>query len=167
MGPIPQVYRMNERNFAHTSTTLISTQETLPLRKKILKPFLTEAECINPGDDLQSTFHFACKVDSKIVSIATFLAEPHPCLPQALHPYRLRGMASDTDLGPRQGYGSRVLQEGIEYLQTHQQCDAIWCNAREQAFGFYEKMGFQFFGELFDIKDIGPHKVMYKILNPR
>lgn len=167
MGPVPQVYRMNEKNFDRALTSLISAQETLPLRKKILKPFLSEAECRNPGDEDPTTFHFACKVENQIVAIATFLAEPHACLSKALHPYRLRGMASDNQWGLHQGFGSRVLLDGIEYLRVHQNCDAVWCNAREQAFGFYEKMGFQFYGEMFDIKDIGPHKVMYKIINPR
>ena len=143
---------------------LITTTQTLPLRKRVLKPFLSEAECVNPGDDLPTTFQFGLVHNNQIVSIATFIQEPFAELPAAF-PYRLRGMASDKRY-QGQGFGREVLLYGLESLrQTN--CDLVWCNAREIAFPFYEKLGFSYLGPLFDIKDIGPHKVMYKRLIPR
>ena len=141
----------------------IHTQQTLPLRKKVLKPFLTEDECINPGDDLSTTYHFGLLVQGKLISVSTFLQEGHSDF--SFHmPYRLRGMATDDDCRG-QGFGQLLLNHGQNFLTT-QGCDFLWFNARIKAFPFYEKLGFSYHGPLFEMKDIGPHKVMYKVLDP-
>lgn len=142
----------------------ISTAETLLLRQQVLKPFLHPADCVNPCDDLSTTYHLGLFHGGKLVSIATFLLESHPYF-LAGHPYRLRGMATQ-DKYRGQGFGQILVMHGIALL-LEKRCDLIWCNARIRAFSFYEKLGFQFSGPLFDIKDIGPHKVMYKHLIPR
>lgn len=142
----------------------ISTEETLDLRRRVLKPFLTESECINPGDELTSTFHYGLFLNHKLVTIATFVQEAHPEFRSAL-PYRLRGMATDRE-HHQKGYGKAVLMHGLRELKKIN-CDFIWFNARVVAFPFYEKLGFMFHGPLFDLKDIGPHKVMYKYLDHR
>lgn len=38
--------------------------------------------------------------------------------------------------------------------------EVLWCDAREVAFGFYERLGFDYLNEMFDIPDIGPHRTM-------
>ena len=143
---------------------LISTKESLPLRKKVLKPFLREEECVNPGDDLPTTYHFGLLKSGEIVSIATFILESHRAF-FAGHPYRLRGMATDSSV-QGQGLGSQLLVYGVEFLRA-KRCDFIWFNAREKAFSFYKNLGFLTHGEMFEIKDIGPHKVMYKHIIPK
>lgn len=150
---------------------LIKNQDTLFLRQKVLKPHLSLEECINPGDDSSNTFHFAAfsndnNSEEKMKAIASFIAEDHPLNNSAKNPYRLRGMATDFD-SHGCGYGAAVLQGGLEYIQTTQNCEFVWCNAREVAFGFYEKMGFKTYAEMFEISGSGPHKIMYKYLNPR
>lgn len=142
----------------------ITTKQTLPLRKKVLKPFLSEEECVNPGDDLPTTIHLGLFFAGKIVSIATFIQESHPEF-SAGYPYRLRGMATDPNYRG-QGCGQMLLRHGVEFLKE-KRCDLLWFNARQKAFPFYEKLSFYYHGPLFDMKDIGPHKVMYKPLNPR
>lgn len=148
----------------HYEIRQITTAETLPLRQKVLKPFLRPEECINPGDDLPTTYHFGLFHNGELVSIATFLMESHPEF-SAGFPYRLRGMATD-DRFQGQGLGQKLLRHGVEYLRS-KRCDFIWFNARIKAFPFYEKLGFYYHGPLFEMKDIGPHKVMYKPLIPR
>ncbi len=143
---------------------LISTKQTLPLRQKVLKPFLPADECVNPGDDLPTTYHFGLFYSGKLIAVATFLLEPHPNF-SAGFPYRLRGMATEEKYRG-QGFGQLLLRYGIEFLRE-KRCDFVWCNARIKAFPFYEKLSFKFHGPLFDIKDIGPHKVMYKHIIPR
>lgn len=143
---------------------VITTKKTLPLRQKILKPFLTVEQCINDGDDLPTTIHLGLFYKNEIVSTATFILESHPEL-SAGCPYRLRGMATDSTV-QGQGFGQKLLHYGIEYLRA-KRCDLIWFNAREKAFGFYKKFGFLEYGDMFELKDIGPHKVMYKPLIPR
>ncbi|WP_413943863.1 GNAT family N-acetyltransferase [Bdellovibrio sp. HCB-162] len=142
----------------------ITTAETLPIRQRVLKPFLRPDECINVGDDLPTTYHFGLFHADKLVSVATFLLESHPDF-SAGFPYRLRGMATD-DKYRGQGFGQKLLRYGVEHLRS-KRCDLLWFNARIKAFPFYEKLGFYYHGPLFEMKDIGPHKVMYKPLIPR
>lgn len=141
---------------------LISTHDTLPLRKKVLKPFLSEEECVNPGDDFPTTYHLGLFHNGVLVSISTFIQEAHPDFP-AQFPYRLRGMATDETFRGK-GVGSILLKHGEEFLRD-KGCDFLWFNARIKAFSFYEKLGFSYYGPLFEMKDIGPHKVMYKVLD--
>lgn len=143
---------------------LIRAEETLSLRKNILKPFLSEAECINPGDDANDTFHFGLFHRQELVTVATFLQEAHPNL-SAHYPYRLRGMATAYQFHG-QGFGTILMNHSMQFLKMRG-CDLIWCNAREKAFGFYEKLGFLYSGNFFDLPRIGPHKVMYKLLIPK
>ena len=36
----------------------------------------------------------------------------------------------------------------------------LWCDAREVAFPFYERMGFKFVSEGYNVPEIGPHRMM-------
>lgn len=45
---------------------------------------------------------------------------------------------------------------------NNQGVDLIWFNARIEAIGFYEKMGYQRTGTPFDITDVGKHVLMFK-----
>lgn len=148
----------------HHHISKIPTEYTLPLRQKVLKPFLHADDCVNPGDDAPTTFHLGLFHERKLVTICTFLNEPHPEF-NAGTPYRLRGMATDPNYAG-QGFGQILLQHGTVLLRQRYS-DLLWCNARMKAFPFYEKMGFQFHGPLFDMDRIGPHKIMYKYLIPR
>jgi hypothetical protein len=148
----------------HYHVTKIPTAYTLPLRQKVLKPFLHTDDCVNPGDDDPTTFHLGLFHSQKLITICTFLREPHQAF-SAGNPYRLRGMATDPQY-QGQAFGQILLQHGISTLKQ-KNCDLLWCNARQRAFNFYEKMGFFYHGDFFDLDRIGPHKVMYKYLNPR
>lgn len=137
----------------------ITTEETLSLRQKVLKPFLSLPECIMPGDELETTTHWGFFLKDDLVSVATMMIEKHPDFSYAKS-YRLRGMATDLNFAG-QGLGSRLLKD-VEQELIQQGMEFLWFNARIKAFPFYERLGFQFHGELFEIDRIGPHKVMYK-----
>ena len=143
----------------------ISAADTLSLRAKVLKPFLQPQDCTLEGDDLASTLHLGAFLEDQIVGIATFLPAPHADFLQAHRPYRLRGMATDQPL-QRQGVGRQLVEQGQAHL-IQLDCDLLWFNARKIAFPFYLALGFEFHGAMFDITQIGPHKVMYKIWPPR
>ena len=148
----------------HPVAQRISSREVLTLRHRILKPHLSLEECLLPEDDLKTTFHLGIFYCEKLVTIATFMLQSHAHF-SAGFPYRLRGMATD-DKYRGQGFGTLALQNGVTLLkQMH--CDFLWFNARRNAFEFYEKLGFQASGPVFEISGIGPHKVMYKPLFPR
>ena len=147
-----------------TEIRFIDADHIKTLRRKVLKPFLTLDECVLPEDLLATTFHLGLFHHQKLVSIATFVQQASPYFASGF-PYRLRGMATDESYRG-QGLGSQILRFGFHVLKE-KRADLLWCNARILAFTFYQAMGFQPHGDLFDIKDIGPHKVMYKIIIPR
>jgi len=148
----------------HYHISKIPVEYTLDLRQKVLKPFLHVEECVNPEDHLPTTFHMGLFHERKLVSVCTFMREPTKIF-SAGSPFRLRGMATDPQYRG-QGFGRILLQNGIQTLRQ-ERCDLLWCNARQKAFSFYEKMGFFYHGELFEMDRIGPHKVMYKYLISR
>src|ERR1700743_3041283 len=101
----------------------ITTQETLPLRQRILrhKDFPVE-KCIYPGDDDATTFHLgvfrddvSVKDQKKVfpaeilVCVATFLKEQHPDF-KHFNQYRLRGMATDANI-QQKGFGTAILKQ--------------------------------------------------------
>ncbi len=138
---------------------LITSDQTLDLRHKVLKPFLSKKECLTPEDFLPTTTHFGLFYNDRLISTASVFPESNIDL-HCGFPYRLRGMASDINY-QGQGFGGALLMSIIDFLKD-KRCDMLWCNARIKAFPFYKSNGFQFSGEMFDLPEIGPHKVMYK-----
>lgn len=139
--------------------TLITPAETLFLRQRVLKPFLSLEECVIPGDDFETTFHWGLFIKDRLVSVATFMGEDHPDF-HFSKSFRLRGMATDPEFAGK-GLGSLLLKEAEQDLLKHD-LDFLWFNARIKAFPFYERLGFKYHGDIFEIDRIGPHKVMYK-----
>lgn len=140
---------------------LIESSQTIDLRHRILKPLRPIEECFLPEDNLKSTFHVGVFENTQLVTIATFMKDNF----KELYPgeaYRLRGMASDTSAQGK-GYGKKALLFGIQKLKD-MKVEFLWCNARVNAFPFYESLQFQYHGSLFEIVNTGPHKVMYKFL---
>ena len=137
----------------------ITSEQTLELRQKVLKPYLSKKECLNPEDFQATTTHFGLFYNNRLISIATIFPESNKVL-HCGFPYRLRGMATDINY-QGQGFGGALLMSIIDFLKD-KRCDLLWCNARLKAFQFYRANGFQNSGEIFELPDIGPHKVMYK-----
>ncbi len=130
----------------------ISTRECIPLRSKVLRPFHPLEDCAYPLDPL--AVHFGAVEGGQIVSIVTAHPEDHKLFPEKGQ-WRIRGMATDPDHQGR-GYGG----EALKALLAHKRGTFFWCNAREKAIPFYLRHGFTVQSELFDIKGIGPHKIM-------
>jgi GNAT superfamily N-acetyltransferase len=145
-------------------TKKMELQEVLPLRHRILRPHQTIQDCTFPQDQWPTTFHVGAVSNGQVVSVATFHEEAFAKFPAKL-PFRLRGMATETSFQGK-GVGRKVLEFGIAELKKRS-CDLLWCNAREIAFPFYERMGMKYEGPMFDIPNIGPHKVMYLYLDGR
>ncbi|MAF90887.1 MAG: GNAT family N-acetyltransferase [Bdellovibrionota bacterium] len=135
---------------------LANTNEVLDLRHKILRAHLPKEDSLYPTDDLESSFHLAAFTNENVViGVASFFPEKYQ---NADHAYRLRGMAS-AENARGLGVGKALLLEAFKELKDRG-CDILWCNAREIAFPFYEKLGFNFDSEMFEIANIGPHKIM-------
>lgn len=56
------------------------------------------------------------------------------------------------------GLGSKLLQHALTYAQAHGY-ERMWCDARTDALGFYERFGFQKFSEPFFKEHIEYHKM--------
>lgn len=140
---------------------LCSPDTLRPLRLRVLRPGRSPEVVIYPADSLSGSFHLAAIYKEQVIGAASWMPEAHPGF-QRKNPYRLRGMATDPQFQGK-GVGKALIQESLRQLQSRS-VDFAWCNAREVAFTFYSRLGFRFYGELFDIPDIGPHKVMYREL---
>jgi len=137
----------------------VHPKDTYPIRHKILRPHGTLQDCVFQGDDDDLTFHLGAFVDNKLVSVASFYFESHEqFIAQYPHQYRLRGMATLQE-HHGQGFSSALLKTAFPLIKQNQ-CTLLWCNARENAEGFYQKVGFKPFGEIFDLPLIGPHRLM-------
>jgi ribosomal protein S18 acetylase RimI-like enzyme len=139
----------------------ISTEETYPLRHRILRAGRPIEDCVLPGDDDATTYHLGAIDGEKIVSIGSFYEAGHPDVPGG-RKFQLRGMATD-EAYRRQHLGKQLLDHGIE-IARERGGDVLWCNARSNVAGFYLSQGFIQVGDEFDIPQVGPHLRMYKPL---
>ncbi|GAB4462198.1 MAG: GNAT family N-acetyltransferase [Armatimonadaceae bacterium] len=124
------------------------------LRLRILRPGRPPEAAIFAGDDLPTTIHIgAFLANGQCVGIATLVEN---------NGLQLRGMAVD-DTVQGQGVGAAILREAYR-AAAEAGHDAIWCNARTSAAGFYEKQGWVRISDEFSIPDVGPHYKMTKSL---
>ena len=72
----------------------------------------------------------------------------------------LRGMATLPEVRGL-GYGAALVRSGCSYVASHHGTK-LWCDARETAAGFYNKMGFKIKGNRFDIPPTGLHYRMWR-----
>lgn len=137
----------------------IKAEDTYPIRKKELRKNMTLSEKV-PGDFDENTIHLGVFDQDELSCVATFMKTKSPAFRG--EQYQLRGMATE-ETHQRKGLGRAVLLEA-EDLLSKKEVDILWCNARVSALDFYKKLGYKTVGEIFDIPQIGPHYVMYKIL---
>ncbi len=134
-------------------------EDVYALRLLVLRPGGTLDDCRFAGDEDEGTSHFTvADMWGKILAIGSFYEKAHPEL-QRNKPIQLRGMATHPDARNR-GYGSTLVQHALQIYKAYQY-DLVWCNAREAAVPFYERLGFAKHGEAFEIESIGTHYVMY------
>lgn len=137
----------------------INAEEIRPLRHTELRQGKDFSSSSYLRDNDKETFHLACRINRKIITCATFYPEITD-KKVSKNPYRLRGMATHVDFR-RKGYAAELMSRSFEVLKE-KGCDLLWCNARLVAISFYKSLGFKIIGDIFDIKEIGPHYYMYK-----
>nr|WP_262481144.1 GNAT family N-acetyltransferase [Algibacter pectinivorans] len=114
-----------------------------------------------PGDNLKTTLHFGLFNKNTIIGVCSFLKNSNPNIPSS-NQYQLRGMAI-LKAYQGQGLGKIILSHSEKFLANNS-VKTIWCNAREVAVPFYKSNNYVPIGNAFNIKDVGLHYVMYKIL---
>jgi predicted GNAT family N-acyltransferase len=137
----------------------ISAEDTYQIRNIMLRAGKPVQTCHFPGDHDELTFHLGAIVNKKLASVASFYFEAHPKFIEN-HPnqYRLRGMATLVEY-QAQGLSSQLLKTAFPAIKNNMGT-LLWCNARKNAVGFYEKVGFNCYSDEFEIDDIGPHYLM-------
>lgn len=139
----------------------LKAQDTWPLRHRVLRPHQTLEDCDYPNDRNPESFHLGVFIGEHLIGIGSFYGEKNDAL-KGWKQYRLRGMATHPEFRG-QGAGAKLIRFAIEHLRA-QRGDLLWCNARENAKVFYEKLGFSTHGEPFSIEGIGEHFVMQRRL---
>lgn len=132
----------------------IGAEDVRPLRQLVLRPGRPFAETVFPGDDAPSGAHFGVFRAGELLAVATLLDAPHPEHPNA-RACQVRGMASHPNARGL-GLGAVALDACLAEARRRGAM-LVWCNAREEALGFYLRAGFAATGERFEVAGIGPH----------
>lgn len=143
------------------SISPISAVQARVLRARILRPHQQPEELVYAGDDDTDTLHVGAFSQQELCGIATLVYRTLDGEKKEGE-WLVRGMATTPEVRG-QGVGKAILQTVINYCEQAGG-KIIWCNARENALGFYEAAGFEIVSEPFDIPDIGVHRVMRLLL---
>lgn len=134
----------------------VAAEVVRPLRQRVLRPHETLAQQVWDGDEVPRAGHFAAFDDEgRVVGIASITPEAYP-RGGGVDDFRIRGMATDPELGRGLGVGGALLRACLEHADGAR----VWCNARSPARGFYERQGFVADGPEFELPEIGPHFLM-------
>ena len=120
------------------SIVSISADETLPIRKKVLWPDLELADLALPED--ATALHLGLFLGDTLIGVGSFFPDGKR--------YRLRKLAVD-QASQGKGYGARLVKEGMKRLGA-QGINELYCDVRVTATSFYQRLGFEVFGEEFD-----------------
>jgi GNAT superfamily N-acetyltransferase len=136
----------------------ITAAETHPLRRAVLRAGDPASDVRFPQDELPGAFHLGAFVDGELVGVASFALAATPYRDAAVG-WQLRGMAVHSDQQGL-GVGAAIIAAAAERVRASG-ARVLWCNARDTAIGFYEKLGFNVYGDGFVTGDTGlPHHVM-------
>jgi len=137
----------------------ISAEQCKPLRHSVLwRHIELEIDCDIDIDQREDAIHLGAYFNDQIISVCSLFEMTTENLMYASQ-LRLRAMATNPDFRG-QNAGRAVVKKAIE-LASEKNYDVLWCDAREVALGFYEKCGFQVKGDFYQVRNIGPHKLMY------
>ncbi len=140
---------------------IVSAKETLFIRQSVLRDGKPLENCSFVGDNELSSLHLGAFLEEKLIGIVSLIKNPNPIF-QEKNQVQLRGMAVLPDHRNRH-IADKLLRVSEIKLQEKRPT-FLWCNARENAVGFYEKFGFTIRGNKFEIPEIGPHFILYKQL---
>jgi len=133
-----------------------SLDEILALRHAVLRPGLPSESAAFDGDDASDTHHFGAFDGRVAVGCLSFMRRDRD---GAAH--QLRGMATAAAMRGA-GVGRALLAFAEEVLVAETRIRGLWCNARVESLGFYERMGWTVVSEVFDVPGVGPHRVMVR-----
>lgn len=139
----------------------IQPEMTYKLRHLVLRPNQSIEESMYESDFKQDTFHVGAFYNENLISVASFIVDRHVDF-SIERQYRLRQMATLEDFR-KLGAGREIVKHAEDLIKT-QGINFIWCKGRTSVIGYYRKLGFMEYGEVFDYPPIGPHIIMFKHL---
>jgi predicted GNAT family N-acyltransferase len=139
----------------------ISALDTFAVRHPVLRNGKPIESCQFEGDDLKSTTHFGLFESDKIQGVIS-LFEVKNVQFTSEKQHQIRGMAVQAQ-HQKKGFGEMLILNTEKYC-IQKKSNLIWFNARQEAVGFYKKMGYSIIGHPFNIEDVGEHVVMFKNL---
>jgi ribosomal protein S18 acetylase RimI-like enzyme len=145
---------------------VISVALARELRASVLRPDQSARMAVFMGDDALDTLHLGAFKQQKLVGIATILHQaPKEFAGSHVDSlWLLRGMATLPQVRG-EGYGTALIQTACAYVASEQGI-YLWCEARENVLGFYEKLGFAVLGNRFYVPPTGPHYRMWRAITP-
>jgi N-acetylglutamate synthase-like GNAT family acetyltransferase len=132
--------------------------DTYELRRALLRPHQRVNEMTWTFDEDPDTLHIGGFRDGRLVGIGTVHRQP---MPGSAEPgaWRIRGIA--VEHGYRGlGLGEMILRRLLEHAAARQ-ASVVWANATAASYGFFEHHGFRRRGEPFELREIGPHYVVF------
>jgi GNAT superfamily N-acetyltransferase len=140
---------------------MIESEMTYNLRHLILRPNQSIEDSKYDIDHDKGTFHVGAFFQGKLISVASFIIERNPDFPIERQ-YRLRQMATLAEY--RKLGAGRAIVIFAEKIIKERGFDFIWCKGRTTVQEYYEKLGFEPHGDVFEYPPIGPHIIMCKKL---
>ncbi|MFK7757715.1 MAG: GNAT family N-acetyltransferase [Flavobacteriales bacterium] len=141
------------------SVRKIDAEECKPLRHQVLWPHIPlEKDCVIDIDLRIDAIHLGAFISGKIVGVCSLFQMKNDLLPYS-NPYRLRAMATSPEVRGS-GAGTAIVEHAIKITRDLGH-DVLWCDARAVALGFYDRLGFKTHGDFYNVRNIGPHKLMY------
>jgi GNAT superfamily N-acetyltransferase len=137
----------------------IEAIETFSVRHPVLRAGKPVESCRFDGDNLESTKHFGLFLENNLIGVISLFENTNSLFTPEKQ-FQIRGMAV-LDNQQKKGFGADLVNYAENYIRE-QNGKLIWFNARINAVGFYEKLGYKIIGDAFEIGDIGTHYVLFK-----
>ena len=140
---------------------IINVLQARKLRSLVLRPDQSPEMTAYVGYYAPDTLHFGALRNKHLVGIVTVMHQAPTDSPgfYSENFWLLRGMATLPEVR-RQGYGAALVRAACAYV-AREQGMYLWCDARESAVGFYQKLGFVIRGNRFNLASTGPHYRMW------
>lgn len=115
------------------------------------------------GDDEPTTYHIALYCENELVSFISLMNETKKDSTELYSDenpiYRLRGVSTHPDFRGRR-FATILIQYALIFLRNELKAKRIWFYARLNALSMYEKLGFKYTSDVFDIPPVGLHREM-------
>ena len=143
------------------------------VRYEVLWPHLESAEEARIDiDESKGAIHLAAFNGEEVVGVASLFLQNCDRFPGFFEEekvYRLRAMGVLSKVQGT-GVGAMIIQQALRVIKE-EGVMVLWCDAREIAWGFYERCGFEFASDLegyvcdaYSVPSIGLHKMMFRRL---